>query len=79
MVSTRELRPGEDPPNAGPWIMVVVSDEHDHVETKQHSLGATVMTSPEQAEGSVSEAQAAAERDGVPTVYVRRMTENQNG
>jgi hypothetical protein len=73
MASIVELKAGEDPPNAGQWIMVVASDEHDHAERKEHSRGVTIMTSPDGAETSIKVAQAEATREGIATIYVRRM------
>ena len=73
MVDVVELKPGEDPPNAGQWIMVVASDEHDHAERKLHARGVTIMTSLDDADASVEMARGEAIDEGIATVYVRRL------
>lgn len=72
MANVIPLQPGEDPPNGGTWIMVVLSDEHSQTEIKHHSLGITMMGPPDAEGPSLARAQAIAVDEGIADIYLRR-------
>mgnify|MGYP000281766774 CR=1 FL=1 len=65
------LRPEQDPPENGSWILVVRSPQHEFCETVIHASGQTYMSPPDDMVMNVYNAQETARGLGLECIYVR--------